>query len=257
MKAISTYIFSRHSYEFDNFNKSIEEYTFVLNGKEKFLTFCRMTLLVIYHNLNDKEWKAFCLELKDIIQTKFRDADKMIRMYTEKFYKNLEIKITKSESPDFEIILPDGTKQGVEVTKLIDSTDAVINKISQENFGSGRTSQEILNQSKKKYPNIFKNVTIGKFNSKEQGLYITSKCMKDISQEHINYSHQIRHKYLLFEEWSKNKYFNSRVILCIAYSPISLTNKMDFDEIANGLFQHEDCWGSINLNSKEIIIGNN
>lgn len=273
---MAEYLFSNHSYKFRNFNESVSKYTFYTNNEERFIIFCQMTLLVIEHNLSDKEWRELGIYLKDILKSNFKIKDyndldeyKTLRTYINKAYHNIDIEVIKRESPDFQIILPDGTNIGVEVTKFINETDAIVYKISEENFGRRKTLTEIQCHAKNKYPKKYKQLAIQPLGSKKDTYYISKKQLTNVTSEHYENAKRILDKYEKYEKWNKRENFNVRIILCVAYSPIIFTSELDIVEVSNVLFEKDFCmdckavifsyldgldgpWGIIDLKNKSI-----
>jgi hypothetical protein len=276
LKQVAGYLFSKHSYEFKNFNESITKYTFCINNEEKYLIFCQMTLLVISHNLSANEWSELCICLQDLLKANFKIKDyndldeyRALRVYINKMYYNVDVEVAKRESPDFTIILPDKTNIGVEITKFINELDAIVYKISQENFGRGKTLTEVQHHAKSKYPKKYEKLFIQALNSKKDKSYISKKQLTNITSEHYENAQKILSKYEKFKEWNKNESFNSRIILCVAYSPINFTRELDLVEISNVLFTQNFCmdckvvifsyldgingfWGIIDLKNKNM-----
>jgi hypothetical protein len=277
MEDVANYIFSKHSYKFNNFKESLEKYKFIYNNNEKYILFCRMTLEVIKHNLDDEEWRNFCNNLKDIINRKFTNIDnktineyKILRPYTEKFFDN--IKIIKRESPDFEIILENGKKIGIEVTKLTDEIQAIIHKFTADVFGRGKSTIELVNIAKQRYKKRHRDIIIV---SLSRGISCVGRNATDnVTEQHHQYAKKILEKSYKFKEWEKREHFEEKIILCESYSPISLTNELDFKEISDEIFNKEisiDCnavifsaydgfndnWGIIDLKNREIELSPN
>lgn len=147
-----------------------------LMAKEKFCTFddfCEyfqldddiyeinlLNLTFVSNNSRSKELWDLIHELDEDIEklkygNEFRKEIREFRALAFFLFLYPYFRFMKFDGPDF--ILQDGARRiGLEITSAVSVTDAIINKITRDNFGRGKSFEEVAKDTSEKHPRFKK-----------------------------------------------------------------------------------------------------
>lgn len=211
--------------------KTFDEAKTVIEMDNRRCEFDRLSLCIYSHDLSSKEYSVLCKQLRLKHDLSFsREDQKAISEYGILWYyfqlKNLYsgIEISKQIRPDFH--LRDASNYiGIEVTELTTAEDSILKSISKQNFEIGLTAKEIQENAIKKHGEKAKKYyyyDLGNTTAIGSGPF-------DCSNKKEKYAAEIIKKYKLYRDMFNC--FNLFIILCDARDPLSVTHKIDSDEI--------------------------
>lgn len=219
-------IMKQHSFQCDSFPDA--KVTIKICNAE--YMFDKLSMCVYSHNLDEEDYSYLRRQLiKRYDAEHNRDDHKIRTEYVVLFNfmsvtpEYLDMTISKTTRPDF--VLYGIKKIGVEVTEFTTQEDSVLNAISRQNFGLGKTVKEIKNNAIKRHGKKANNYTYHNLDSTagiDSGIF-------DVGAKKIIYANIIKKKYDLYHEMFTD--FDEFILLCDARYSICVTDKGDSDDV--------------------------
>lgn len=211
--------------------KTFDEAKTLIEMDNKTCEFDRLSLRIYSHNLSTEEYRVLCKQMRLKHDLAFsREDQKAISEYgilldylqLKSSYSGMEI--SKQIRPDFHL-RGASSYIGIEVTELTTPEDSVLKSISKQNFGIGLTAKEIQENAIKKHGKKAKEYSyydLGNTTAIGSGVF-------DCFYKKSKYAAEIIKKYDLYRDMVNC--FDRFIILCDAREPVSVTHKIDSDEI--------------------------
>ncbi len=197
------------------------------------LVYCfdALSLCVYHHNLSDKDFGNLGRQLSDYYEAhKSNDEQKQRRETATLFHYLIDAscpysayEIKKALHPDF--VLCGKKTIGVEVVELTTEYDKVLQRISAQNFGKGKTIKEIQKDALVVHGAKAKDYTYEAID----GAVAVGTGLIDVTQTKHHFSEQINGKRRKYEGLIDN--FDTFIILCNAQHRIEITSEYDAAEI--------------------------
>lgn len=162
---LANQMINSQSFEYSSF---MEAKHTVYSGNAN-VSYDRLTLMVYSHNLDySGQGKLFALIRENFVLHKEekKKRDELVSLFKYICLCKKELmpaKIEKCERPDF-VLSINSEKIGVEVTELTTQIDQVIDRVARENFGKGKTRDEVQSavDKHKKFSNAITVEAVGK-----------------------------------------------------------------------------------------------
>ena len=223
---IANEILMKHSFSFASFEEAKEMISF--RGGQ--YCFDKLSLCVYSHDLIPDDYSKLGRVLTSGYAERFdREAEKTRQEYATLFHliaihgQYADMEISKKVRPDFE--LSGYEKIGVEVTELTTPQDRVLATISRQNFGRGKSAEEIREHAIKKHgakANDYQYLDL-------EGTIAVGTELFDVLQKHKQYADEIIKKFNLYKE--AFHLYDKFVILCDGQGAMCLTTEEDSKEI--------------------------
>ena len=197
-----------------------------------------MSLCVNDHNLSSEEYTLLVSELKKFWNTAKSEQikERLERAILFRYLKSesnpyFSYRIEKTIRPDF--ILMGGSRIGVEITQLTTESEKVMDRISKDYFGRGKTAEQIKTDAIKQHgrkAKMFSYTDLGEIQAIGSPVY-------NIIDRKKAFAEQIENKYHKYQ--AEIPRFDSFIILADGQADMGLTSQADIDDVYNEVKKNE------------------
>lgn len=230
-------ILKTHHYNYNNFDDSKHTYCF---GGEGSITYDAMSLYTYSHSLSAQSFASLNKILRNAYNDRFKAEDKKKRkeyevllLYFMRNKQKASCKIKHAIRPDFEIVFETGRRIGVEVTELTTELESVHTAIMRDNFGKGRTAEEIKKAAEKKHGKKSREFIYKTWDNVE----VVGIQLPSMNYDDIIYAQIIANKFVKYREIKYN--YDEFVVLCDGRHPVFISDERDTKhlvELAKSLY---------------------